>query len=145
MLSKEELQARTDILLETYSLAVNIEALTMVSIAQRQIAPAVEQYCQSLAGTVAALSEAKAGAKTPTAKLKKVCGLLDDLADRGADLEKAIAEAKGLGDILEKATAYRDSVAPAMKALRKAADELETLVDAEVWPLPTYGQMFFMR
>jgi glutamine synthetase len=145
VLGKEELQARTDILLETYSLAVNIEALTMVSIAKRQIVPAVEQYCQSLAGTVAALSEAKAGAKSPAVKLKKVCGLLDDLADRGADLEKAIAEAKVMEDTLKKATAYRDSVAPAMKALRKASDELETLVDAEIWPLPTYGQMLFMR
>jgi glutamine synthetase len=145
VLSKEELQARTDILLETYSLALNIEALTMVSIAKRQIAPAVEQYSQSLAGTVAALAEAKAGGKSPAAKIKKVAGLLDDLADRGADLEKAIAEAKAVGDTQKRATAYRDSVAPAMKALRKAADELETLVDAEVWPLPTYAQMLFVR
>ncbi len=145
VLSREELQARTEILLETYSLAVNIEALTMVSMARRQIAPAVEQYAASLAETVEALSEAKATAKTPKAKLQKLCGLLDDLGGRIADLEKAMTEAKAIGDVLNKAEAYRDSVAPAMKALRKVADELETIVDAEVWPLPTYAQMLFIR
>jgi glutamine synthetase len=145
VLTREELQARTDILLETYSLAVNIEALTMISMAKRQIVPAVEQYAQSLAGTVEALSEAKVSAKAPKAKLQKVCALLDDLADHAADLEKTLAEAKGIEDTLKKAAAYRDAVAPGMKAVRKAADELETLVDAELWPLPTYGQMLFMR
>jgi glutamine synthetase len=145
VLSREELQARTEILMETYSLAVNIEALTMVSMAKRQIVPAVEQYAKSLADTVEALSEAKASAKTPKAKLQKVCGLLDDLGERIADLEKAITGAKAVGDVLNRAEAYRDSVAPAMKALRKNADELETIVDAEVWPLPTYAQMLFMR
>jgi glutamine synthetase len=145
VLSREELQARTEILLETYSLAVNIEALTMVSMAKRQIAPAVERYAKSLADTVEALSEAKASAKTPKAKLQRVCSLLDDLGEHVADLEKAIAEAKAVQDVPNRAEAYRDSVAPAMKALRKIADELETIVDAEVWPLPTYAQMLFMR
>ena len=145
VLSREELQARTEILLETYSLAVNIESLTMVSMARRQIAPAVECYARSLADTVDTLSEAKASAKSPKAKLQKVCGLLDDLSDRIADLEKVTTEAKAVEDMLKKAETYREVVVPAMKALRKTTDELETIVDAEVWPLPTYAKMLFMR
>jgi len=143
VLSREELRARTDILLETYSLAVNVEALTMVGMARRQIAPAVERYATSLGDAMEALSGAEVSSPTLRAKLRKVCDLMDALGEHTAGLEQATAEARSVKGTLKRAEAYRDGVIPAMHALRKAADSLETIVDTEVWPLPTYAQMLF--
>lgn len=145
VLSKAELKARTEILHETYSMQVNIEALTMVSIAKRQILPAVNKYAEQLAGTAVAIENAGLDSKLQVSMLKKVCGLLASMQKNIEDLDKTAAAASKVGEPAKKALAYKDKVIPAMKSLRSTADELENIVDADIWPLPTYAQMLFSK
>jgi glutamine synthetase len=145
ILSKQELHARTEILLEGYSASINIEALTMLNIAKRQIMPACVEYSGRLASSMSVVSESGVVCNSMEKSLKKVCGLIDEL-DSGIDaLEAAVDKAQSIGKPNMQARAYRDAVIPAMGAVREAADTLETLVDADLWPLPSYAEMLFLR
>jgi glutamine synthetase len=137
VLTHGELHARTDVLFEIYVKTINIEAMTMLAMAKRQIVPAVVKFTGILAGAAAS--------KSQKALLKKTCDLLDSLSDSIDALEKAVAKTKGVDGAEKKAEAYLKSVVPAMKDVREAADELEKIVDAEIWPLPTYAQMLFVK
>jgi glutamine synthetase len=145
VLSEHELRARTEILFEGYSRQINVEALTMLSMARRQILPACCEYSARLGQAVAAVSAAGVAADTQKAMLQRVCDLTGTLQSRIEALDEARARAAATRGHEQQARSYRDDVTPAMQALRAAADELETLVDARLWPLPTYAEMLFMR
>jgi len=145
VLSEHELKARTEVLLEAYSMQINIEAETMLSMAKRQILPSCCEYSARLGNAVAAVAGAGVAADTQTKMLKKVCDLITALQTGIEALEAATAKAAGADGTEVQARSYRDDVIPAMNAVRAAADELETLVDADLWPLPTYAEMLFMR
>ncbi len=145
VLSPAELKARTEILLEVYSMQINIEAGTTLSMAKRQIMPSCIDYSSRLGSAVAAVSSAGVDADVQVSLLKKVNSLITDLQNGIDDLEIAKDKASGMAKADKQAEAYRDAVIPAMNSVRAAADELETLVDADLWPLPTYAEMLFMR
>jgi glutamine synthetase len=145
ILTKQELHARTEILLEGYSGSINIEALTMLNIAKRQIMPACIEFSGRLASSVSVVSESGVSCGSMQKSLKKVCGLIDEL-DEGIDaLEAAANKAQSISKPTQQARAYRDAVIPAMSQVRQAADELETLVDSDLWPMPSYAEMLFLR
>ena len=145
VLTEAELHARTEILLEAYSMSINIEAMTMLNMARRQILPACIEYSSVLGSAVGAVRSA--GIKAPPQKklLENVCRLIGQLTKNISELEKTVARVQKLTDTTKKAGKYRDEVIPAMQALRATADELETIVDAELWPIPTYAEMLFIR
>ncbi len=145
VLSRVELSSRKEILLEQYASTINIEALTAVNMAKRQILPACTLYAGDLAASVSAV---KAVGIEPAAQfntLNKVNTLIGRLSDAVETLEAAISASAANGEAHHKAAAYRDKVVPAMAEVRVVADTLETIVDADVWPLPTYAEMLFVR
>ena len=145
VLSKQELHARTEILLENYSKSINIEAGVALSIAKRQILPICMDYCTSLAASAGVVADSGVSSKAIQKALNKVSGLVDELSDAIDVLEAALAKTQGISKANLQARAYRADVIPAMSAVRAAADALETMVDAEVWPLPTYAEMLFLK
>ena len=145
VLSEAELKARTEILLEAYSRQINVEAQTMLAMARRQILPACCECSAKLAGAVTAVANAGVKTDTPKAMLQRVCDLIAALQARIDVLDQARAHAAGTKGHQHQAEAYHNDVVPAMQALRVTADELETIVDAKLWPLPTYAEMLFVR
>ena len=141
VLSKHELHARYEILLERYCKEINIEALTTLSIAKRQILPAVLEYSGTVANAAGAVKAVGVAFDAHIKALDELCVLAAELQANIAVLETAVAKA----DKDEKAETYRDVVIPAMNAVRAAADKLEPIVDADMWPLPTYAEMLFLR
>jgi len=145
VLSKAELHARAEILLEAYGMSINIEAMTMLNMAKRQILPACVEYSSVLGNAVGVVSSAGVEAGPQRELLEDVCRLIATMKKDITELEKVTADAKKLTDTAEQAGLYRDNVIPAMGALRATADELETMVDANLWPIPTYAEMLFVK
>ncbi|RPJ36983.1 MAG: glutamine synthetase type III, partial [Planctomycetaceae bacterium] len=145
VLTEQELEARTEILLEVYSRQIHVEAMTMLSMAKRQILPACCEYSRRLGKAVTSVSEAGVSAVTQKALLTRVCDLITAMQSRVEALEQATAKAAKTKGAQKQAESYREAVIPAMIALRATVDELETLVDARLWPLPSYAEMLFMR
>jgi glutamine synthetase len=145
VLTKAELQARTEILLEAYSMQINIEALTMLNIVKRQILPACVKYSSRLAGAVESISSAGVSTDTQKAMLEKLCGLISSLDDGVKKLEKDTGKAGEIAGVSKQAEYYKEVVIEAMSKVRRAADQLEAIVDAELWPLPTYAEMLFLK
>lgn len=145
VLSGHELHARYEIMIERYCKEINIEALTTLQMAKRQIMPAAIEYSGMVANAVASIKAAGGTAKAQAKILTDVCALIDELQVTTVTLETAIDKASGVANGVKQAEAYRDIVIPAMGAVRSAADGLETMVDAEIWPLPTYAEMMFIR
>ncbi len=145
VLAAKELEARYEILLENYCKTINIEAMTTLQIAKRQIAPAVSAAAKQLADTVVAVKAAEACAATQAKLLGEVCELSSALAAKIGALEAAVAKAGEVEEAFEAAKAHRDVVIPAMNAVREVADQLEAIVPADLWPLPTYAEMLFVR
>ena len=143
--SPAELHSRYEILLENYSKTVNIEALTMVDMARKEILPAVEGYTKSLAETLAAKKAAVAGlpCKYETATIAKLSELSDEIADATADLDGEIAKFQAIEDVTEAANDIRDVILGKMDALRAVGDEAETITAKEFWPFPTYSDLLF--
>ena len=141
--TESEMMARYDILLENYYKTLNIEALTMIHMASRQIIPAVVGYTQKLAKTVLDVKAAGVEPSVQIELLAQVNEKLTEMKGALADLQKIEAEASAMEDGKAQAFFYKDAVMPAMAALRKPADELEMLVDKEDWPFPTYGDLMF--
>ena len=143
--SPAELHSRYEILLENYSKTVNIEALTMVDMARKEILPAVEGYTKSLAETLAAKKAAVAGlpCKYETATITKLSELSDEIADATADLDSEIAKFQAIEDVTEAANDIRDVILSKMDALRAVCDEAETITAKEFWPFPTYSDLLF--
>ncbi len=145
VLTKHELKARIEVLLEVYSRQINIEALTMLSMAKRQILPVCCEYSARLGQAVTAVSDAGVVAETQTKLLKRLCDLIATLESSVEALDRAVDKAAGTKGVEKHAERYREDVVPAMAVLRQGADELETIVDAKLWPLPSYAEMLFLR
>ncbi|HJI70767.1 MAG TPA: glutamine synthetase III [Oscillospiraceae bacterium] len=143
--SPAELHSRYEILLENYSKTVNIEALTMVDMARKEILPAVEGYTKSLAETLAAKKAAVADlpCKYETATITKLSELSDEIADATANLDSEIAKFQAIEDVTEAANDIRDVILGKMDALRAVCDEAETITAKEFWPFPTYSDLLF--
>jgi glutamine synthetase len=145
VLTEAELHARTEILLETYSMSINIESRTMLNMAKRQIMPACIVYTSVLGSAVGAVSAAGVEAGPQKELLEKVCGLIVTMKKDISELEQKTDKASELTDSAKQAKLYRDQVIPAMEALRATADEMETMVSADLWPMPTYAEMLFVK
>lgn len=142
--SKSELYSRYEIFLEQYCKSINIESLTMIDMTKHQIIPAAIKYATKLALSVNAVKSAGADASVQSEILEETSSYLISLKQKLAELEKVTSEAKTKGDCYAQGMYYRDIVFKSMEELRIAADKLETIIDAELWPLPTYAQMLFM-
>ncbi|MDE6992012.1 MAG: glutamine synthetase III [Lachnospiraceae bacterium] len=141
--TRVELESREEIIYETYAKTINIEALTMIDMAGKDIIPAVASYAGELANSVIAVREAGASAQAQAEMLSEVDGLLAE-AKRALNTLKAVeAGASGIPDVKERAFYYKDTVREAMDALRAPIDKLEMIVDSTVWPIPTYGELMF--
>ncbi len=141
--TRVELESREEVTYETYSKSINIEAKTMIDMAKKQILPAVIKYTKSLADTVIAVKEAGADASVQADLLKEVSTKLAAAKEALVKLEKLEQEAAAMEDIKKQAFFYKDEVFAAMTELRAPVDELEMLVDKDVWPIPTYGDLIF--
>ena len=141
--TKVELESREEIIYETYAKTINIEALTMIDMAGKQIIPAVVKYTKSLADTVNAVEEAGADASMQLELLKTVSTKLAAMQTALTKLKKLEEEASAMDDVKAQAFFYKDTVKAAMEELRVPADELEMIVDKEIWPIPTYGELMF--
>lgn len=141
--TKVELESREEIIYETYAKTINIEALAMIDMAGKQIIPAVIKYSKSLADTVNAVKAAGADASVQTELLKEVTVNLTAMQTALHKLEKVEKEASAMEDVKELAFFYKDTVKAVMDELRAPADRLEMIVDKDVWPIPTYGELMF--
>lgn len=143
--SKAELESRAEIHYEAYSKAVNIEAKTMEEMVSRQYIPAVIHYTTELATSLNAVRQAwaQADVSVQTELLEQVSALLAETKQALTDLQQAEREANAKPEGAEMAIAFKESVIPAMAALRAPIDKLETLVDKRLWPVPTYGDLLF--
>ena len=145
--SEAEMRSRYDIYLQNYAKVLHIEAHTMVSMAQKDILPAVLRYARELAQTIAAKREAlpaMPGFDVEVRLLQKINALTYSFDERLTTLRTAIDEVDGATlTPQERANFYRDTIIPAMEALRESADGLEVLVAKDLWPLPSYGDILF--
>ena len=146
VLSKVELESRYEISLENYIKTINIEALTTIEMTKRQILPAVIKFATNLAASINTIKATGIAAdiSTQSELLTEVSSLTASLKKNLAVLEDALAKAAGAhGDTYAQASLFRFDVFEKMADVRSVADELETLVDKEVWPFPTYGDLLF--
>ena len=141
--TKAELESRAEIKYENYAKAINIEAKAMIDIAAKQIIPAVVKYTKELADTVLAVKEAGADASVQAEMLADISGLLTETKAALKKLEAVTEEAAGKEEGKVQSEFYHFSVVPAMEGLRTPVDELEMIVDKEVWPMPSYGVLLF--
>ncbi len=142
--SEKELTSRFNILSEAYVKAVNIEGLTALLIAKTYILPAALRFQKELGESVAAAKAAGAGTPAGIELLSTVISGINDLSRNIGLLDKAIGH-HGDGDAFAHAKHMRTAVLPAMLELRKVADKLETIVPDDLWPLPTYREMLFIK
>ena len=141
--TRAELESRAEIKYENYAKAINIEAKAMIDIAAKQIIPAVVKYTKELADTVLAVKEAGADASVQAEMLADISGLLTETKAALKKLEAVTEEAAGKEEGKVQSEFYHFSVVPAMEGLRTPVDELEMIVDKEVWPMPSYGDLLF--
>ncbi len=141
--TKAELESRQEVLYETYAKTINIEALTMIDMASKQIIPTVVKYTKSLADTVIAVQEAGIDAAVQMGILKEVSSRLAQAKAALEKLREVENTAASMPGGKEQAFFYKDEVKAAMDALRRPVDELEMLVDKEIWPYPTYADLMF--
>ena len=145
VLTKVEMHSRYEVELEHYAKVINIEALTMLEMARKQLLPAVNSYMSELANTAAsklAVSE-NISVRSETKTLTKLSADADAMSDAVDTLQDAVDASKALPTEAEKAVAFHDNVLPAMDALRAAADDAETICGEDYWPLPSYSKMLY--
>jgi len=146
VLSRSELESRYEINLEQYSKQINIEALTMIDMAQHLIIPAAVKYSTQLAKSINAIKSASSAADVSVQAdlVNDVCSTLVSFKGKLITLEKDAQEGNSMTcDAYKLGVYYRDIVFKAMEALRIDGDKLETIIDADLWPLPTYAEMLF--
>lgn len=143
--SRAELESRTEIEYEYYAKQINIEAKTMIDITRKQIMPAIIGYTTRLAQSINAVKEAcdSASTKAQESILIEVSNNLSEVKEKLDNLETILPEAYKIVETDKKAIYFHDVVMPAMEKLRKPVDRLEMLVDKEVWPMPSYGDLMF--
>jgi len=143
--SETEMRSRYEIMQESYCKLINIEALTMVDMARKEILPAVSGYIKTLSETVVAMRQACTAADTSVEceLIQTLSGLNASAWSRIKVLENELNQARGIADHTAQAMYHKDNVIPAMNALRTVVDEMETLTAASAWPMPTYGDLLF--
>ena len=145
VLTKVEMESRYEVEMEHYSKIINIEALTMLEMARKQLLPAVNSYMSEVANTAAsklAVSE-DISVRSETKTLTRLSNDADAMSDAIDSLQDAVDATKALSTESEKAVAFHDNVLPAMDALRAAADDAETVCGEDYWPLPSYSKMLY--
>ena len=140
-----EIQSRYEITLENYCKTVNIEAMTMVDMARKEIVPAVEAYVHELSDTLVAKKSAVPGvaARYETTTIERLAGLVDEIDAATAALETEIFKYKTITDVTEASHMIRDVILPRMAELRVVCDDAETLTAEKYWPFPTYEKLLF--
>ena len=143
--SEAEIHSRYEICLENYCKTVNIEGLTMVDMARKEILPAVEAYLGNLSGTVAAKTAAVPGLACKYEKdlISKLSKLADEISDAASSLDTTLIRLKAIPDITDAAYVIRDVVLQKMAELRVVCDEAESITADKYWPFPTYGDLLF--
>ena len=143
--SEAEIRSRYEICLENYCKTVNIEGLTMVDMARKEILPSVEAYLSDLSGTVAAKAAAVPGLACKYEKgiITKLSTLVDEIDDAAEALDSTLVRLKAVPDVTDAAYVIRDVVLQKMAELRVVCDEAEALTAAKYWPFPTYGDLLF--
>jgi glutamine synthetase len=143
VMNDRELHARYDVAVEQYVKTLNIEAQLMILMANRYILPAALRYQKEVADSVKSVKDAGGSTKEGKKLLDQMTGLVDELRARTEKLAKALGhEAE---DAEAHAEHFRDAIVPAMNALRDAGDQIELLAPHEIWPLPTYREMLFIK
>lgn len=141
--TRTELESRAEIQYEAYAKAINIEARTMIDMASKQFIPAFIKYTKTLADTVIAVKEAGADAAVQSEILEEVSVLLKETRSALCALEKVTEEASAMEEGQRQARFYYETVIPAMNELRIPVDKMEMIVDKDVWPMPSYGDLMF--
>ena len=145
VLTKVEMQSRYEVEMEHYSKIINIEALTMLEMARKQLLPAINAYMSEVANTAAsklAVSEA-ISVRSETKTLTRLSTDADAMSDAIDALQAAVDTAEAMTDESAKAVSFHDDVLPKMDALRAAADDAETVCGEDYWPLPSYSKMLY--
>ena len=143
--SEAEIRSRYEICLENYCKTVNIEGLTMVDMARKEILPAVEAYLGDLSGTVAAKTTAVPGLACKYEKdlISKLSKLADEISDAASSLDTTLIRLKAIPDVTDAAYVIRDVILQKMAELRVVCDEAESITADKYWPFPTYGDLLF--
>ena len=141
--TKAELESRSEVLYETYSKTINIEAHTMTAMASKQIIPSVIEYARVLADTVNSMKAAGAKPEVPMKLLKQVNTNLSEMQDALEKMKELRKKAIAMTNQKERAVFFKDNVVPAMEELRAPADRLEKIVDKDYWPIPSYADLMF--
>ncbi|MCM1523572.1 MAG: glutamine synthetase III [Ruminococcus sp.] len=141
--TKTELESRTEICLENYAKVINIEALTMLDMAKKQILPAGLEFAKDLANSIVAKKSAGVSAELEKKLADKVSAINESIANAVDDLDAKLIGAGDVQGAENSARYYRNTVFSSMQTLRAAADELETLTPEKLWPFPTYGDLLF--
>ena len=145
VLTKIEMESRYEVEMEHYSKIINIEALTMLEMARKQLLPAINAYMSEVANTAAsklAVSEA-ISVRSETKTLTRLSTDTDAMSDAIDALQAAVDTAEAMTDESAKAVSFHDDVLPKMDALRAAADDAETICGEDYWPLPSYSKMLY--
>jgi glutamine synthetase len=143
VLSGRELHARFEIAVETYVKTVNVEAQLMVLMSNRYILPAALRYQKDVAESVSAVKQAGGSTRESKKVLDRIAGLVDDLRARTDKLAKSLEHHDSAAE--KHAKFVRDTVVPAMADLRETGDAIELMIPHEIWPLPTYREMLFIK
>ncbi|MCM1528660.1 MAG: glutamine synthetase III [Alistipes sp.] len=142
--TEAEIYSRCDIMLENYVKAVNIEALTMIDMARKEIIPAVTRFTADTASAVSVKnSVVSVACKYEKRLITMLSDLIDEMDEATAALEGAVAELKTIDDTIKASEFVRDSLLPKMDSLRAAADKAETVTSEDYWPFPTYDKLLF--
>ena len=142
--TQKELRARADVSYELYAKTINIEALTMIDMAGKEIIPSVIRYTKELADAALQVESLGVDASAQRELLMRVTVLLRQASAALSDLRAKQAKAAAMtGGGPAQARAYRDEICPAMEVLRAPVDLLEMIVDSRLWPMPTYGDLLF--
>ncbi|MFP4364392.1 MAG: glutamine synthetase III [Spirochaetia bacterium] len=145
VLTKAELESRQEIYLENYSMKINIEASITIEMAQLQVFPAASKYAAQIASDIVALKNAISTADTTEQEIQvnKVVNAMNGLMAASNELREELNTALATEDPLEQALAYRNKVVPAMEKTRVFGDNLEWLIDKDLWPFPRYEELLF--
>ncbi|MBP3318909.1 MAG: glutamine synthetase III, partial [Ruminiclostridium sp.] len=143
--TKQELESRAEIMYETYVKVQKIEANTMIHMAAKHFVPTAIRYTTRLGQSIGSIASACPEADVSVQKelLVKGSNLLKQTSQALENLKALVPQVDAISNVAEMANAYHDQVVPAMAALRKPVDELEMMVDKEIWPVPTYGDLMF--
>ena len=132
-------------MLENYCKTVNIEANTMVDMVRKNYLPAIEDYLYRLAETTSMMRSVSSNVKCnyEISTMERLSELTDYILERVKDLEKSLADLKGIDSVLKSSEFIRDDMIPKMEHLRKHVDEAEILTSEKDWPFPSYGKLLF--